>query len=171
MKYRREDIRSLLPAALLAKRLKTLLKHPLFGALTLLGNGTIVLGASTLYYLEKNHNDHLHSFLDALWWAVATVTTVGYGEVSPQTAAGKWLGIAMMIFGTALFCSFTALFASILLRPEIEGVEAELKEVESSVSRLRSEVSSDEEELARIAGHLETTLESLRQLAARNRLR
>lgn len=158
----------ILPTIFLYSRLKTLIKHPAFGALTLLGNGTILVGASILYSLEKSENPHIHSFLDTLWWAVATVTTVGYGEVSPQSTAGKWLGIGMMIFGTALFASFTALFATVLLRPDIEEVEEEIREVETSMTELRKEFLSDEQALAHATKNLESTLEVLRKLS-RNR--
>ena len=110
--------------------MKSLFRHPLFGALTVLGNGSIALAAFTFYHLEHQSNPKVDSYLDALWWAVATVTTVGYGDVLPQTVMGKFLGIGMMIFGTAIFCSFTALFASVLLRPDLLAVEKELEEVD-----------------------------------------
>jgi len=115
---------------LVRERIKSLFRHPLFGALTVLGNGSIALAAFIFYHLEHTSNPKVDSYLDALWWAVATVTTVGYGDVLPQTVLGKFLGIGMMIFGSAIFCSFTALFASVLLRPDLLAVEKELEEVD-----------------------------------------
>lgn len=150
--------------SLLFVRLKSLIRHPAFGVLTILGNGTILGGALALYLLEKPMNVHLTSFLDALWWAVATVTTVGHAEVMPVTPPGKILGILMMIFGTALFCSFTGLFASILLAPDIEGVEKEVQEVERSVRRLEVEFNTDEQTLSRISQDLETALAAIHKL-------
>lgn len=115
------------------ERAKTLLRHPLFIFLTVVGNGFMLLGATALYWLERDLNPNLNSFLDALWWSVQTVTTVGYGDISPRTAWGKIAGIGLMIFGTALFSAFTALFATVLLTPEIDEVEAEVRELERSV--------------------------------------
>lgn len=115
---------------LIRERIKGLFRHPLFGALTVLGNGSIALAAAAFYQLESQSNPKVDSYLDALWWSVATVTTVGYGDILPQTVAGKFLGIGMMIFGSAIFCSFTALFASVLLRPDLLAVEKELEEVD-----------------------------------------
>ena len=112
-----------------------LLRHPLFHFLTLVGNGFVVLGAIALYWLEKGTNPRLESMIDALWWAVATVTTVGYGDVFPVTPPGKIMGMFLMLFGTALFSSFTALFASILLEPEFEEVEDEVRDLEAEVHR------------------------------------
>lgn len=113
-----------------------LMKHPLFTLLTIGGNTFIAGGAAVFYYLEKETNPKVVTFLDSLWWAVSTVTTVGYGDIIPVTTAGKIAGMILMIFGTALFSSFTALFASILLEPEIVEVEKEVRELEKSMSHL-----------------------------------
>ena len=43
------------------------------------------------------------TFGDALWWAVSTITTVGYGDHYPVTAAGHAIGIALMIVGVGMF--------------------------------------------------------------------
>ena len=116
-------------------RLKALLSHPLFLFLTLLGNGFMLIGAALFYLIEHGTNPKLGDFLDALWWSVATVTTVGYGDIGPVTTLGKWIGILMMIFGTALFSSFTALFASILMQPELTVIEEEVRELEREMQK------------------------------------
>lgn len=116
-------------------RAKALVRHPLFIFLTVAGNGFMVLGAAVFYWLEKDLNVNLNNFLDALWWSVQTVTTVGYGDISPRTGWGKMAGMVLMLFGTALFSAFTALFATVLLAPEIDEVEAEMRELERSVHR------------------------------------
>ncbi len=119
-------------------RAKALLRHPLFIFLTVAGNGFMVFGAAVFYWLERDLNSNLNSFLDALWWSVQTVTTVGYGDISPRTGWGKMAGMVLMLFGTALFSAFTALFATVLLAPEIDEVEAEMRELERSVHRDQS---------------------------------
>jgi voltage-gated potassium channel len=53
---------------------------------------------------------------DALWWAVTTVTTVGYGDVYPITTAGRYVGVITMFVGIAVAGSLTATMASILIR-------------------------------------------------------
>jgi len=53
---------------------------------------------------------------DALWWAVTTVTTVGYGDVYPVTTAGRFVGVVTMFVGIAVAGSLTATMASILIR-------------------------------------------------------
>ncbi len=117
---------------------RALFRHPLFWFLTIVGNGSILLGALALYFLENGVNPRMNGVLDALWWAVATVTTVGYGDVHPVTSAGKICGMIFMICGTAIFGSFTALFAAVLLEPEIQEMEDEVRGLERSVEGLES---------------------------------
>ena len=48
-----------------------------------------VLGGASLYLVERGHPDGIHSFGEGLWWSLVTITTVGYGDVTPVTAAGR----------------------------------------------------------------------------------
>lgn len=144
----------------LLKRIAKLIRHPIFLSLAAIGNGIILLGASTLYFLESGTNSKIHSFLDPLWWAVATVTTVGYGDVSPVTIAGKCLGIVMMLIGTTLFCSFTALFAATLLSGPLE-------EVEQDVRKLERELHSDEQQLDHHLQQIELLLDKMKTIRKR----
>ena len=41
----------------------------------------------------------IHSFFDALWWSAATITTVGYGDIYPVTAAGRIIAVFTMVVG------------------------------------------------------------------------
>ncbi len=107
-------------------RAKELLRHPLFWFLSLLANSAILAGAGLLFALERDVNPNVTSFFDAVWWSVSTITTVGYGDIIPQTTGGRITGMVLMLFGTAVFGSFTALFAATLLKPEMDEVEDEV---------------------------------------------
>jgi voltage-gated potassium channel len=122
-----------------------------------LDTACILAGTIGLYLLEHGINPKIHSLLDTLWWAVATVTTVGYGDINPITPLGKILGIIMMFLGTAFFWSFTAFFAGALISAEIGDVEAEMKTIEE-------EVKLDEQSLHRLATQMEATLKEIRSL-------
>lgn len=64
----------------------------------------MIAGASLIYLLEHRvQPDKFGSIPDSMWWAVATLTTVGYGDVVPVTPAGKVLGGILMMFGLAMF--------------------------------------------------------------------
>lgn len=51
----------------------------------------------------------------AWWWAAQTVATVGYGDITPQTTAGRLVATAVMIFGVALVPTATSIVVAILL--------------------------------------------------------
>jgi voltage-gated potassium channel len=56
-----------------------------------------------------------HSFPDACWWAVQTVSTVGYGDDVPRTAAGRIVATVVMLFGMAFVPAITSIVVAILL--------------------------------------------------------
>ncbi|WP_234880211.1 potassium channel family protein [Mycolicibacterium litorale] len=51
-------------------------------------------------------------FGEALWWSITTITTVGYGDITPVTTAGRWIAVLLMIGGISLVGSITATLAS-----------------------------------------------------------
>lgn len=58
------------------------------------------------------------SFFDALWWSSTTITTVGYGDIAPVTAAGRLVGVFTMVVGISTFAVVTAKIAEFLVRGE-----------------------------------------------------
>jgi len=104
------------------------MRQPVFIVLTIVGNSLIIISSALLYKFEHGINPRIQTWLDTIWWAVATVTTVGYGDVSPITTKGKIVGIFMMIVGTALFWSYTAMFAGAIMQSETEELKQMNKE-------------------------------------------
>ena len=60
----------------------------------------------------------INSPTDGIWWALATVTTVGYGDVVPTSILGRMVGAILVIVGLGLFVVITANFLNIMLRNE-----------------------------------------------------
>lgn len=58
------------------------------------------------------------SFFDALWWSAATITTVGYGDIYPITAAGRVIAVFTMIVGISTLAVVTARIAQFLIRTD-----------------------------------------------------
>ena len=57
----------------------------------------------------------IHSLGEGLWWAVQTVTTVGYGDVVPTSALGRIVGVAVMITGIAFLTVTTAAITNLFI--------------------------------------------------------
>ena len=77
------------------------------------GTIAVSLGALGIYVLERGIT--VESLGDAYWWAIVTVTTVGYGDVSPKTTEGRLVATALMIVGIGVISVFTATLASFFL--------------------------------------------------------
>ena len=77
-----------------------------------------------LYYAEHEAQpDVFRSIFDSLWWALATLTTVGYGDIYPVTAVGKVLTFFVLMIGVGLIAVPTGLFASALAQTRREETE------------------------------------------------
>ncbi len=66
---------------------------------------------------DVGKSGRIHSFGDALWWSLGTITTAGYGDIVPVTAGGKYCAGFTMIVGIASMAMVTAKFAQFLTRP------------------------------------------------------
>ena len=68
----------------------------------------VVITSLAFYAAEAGHNPGVKTPLDAIWWGVVTLTTVGYGDVLPLTPEGRIAAIVLMVLGIALFSAITA---------------------------------------------------------------
>ena len=78
------------------KRLRTVLSLILF---------FIVLFGFIFFITEPD----VKSFSDGLWWALVTITTVGYGDIELSTTLGRFVASALMLLGMGLIASLTAI--------------------------------------------------------------
>ena len=77
------------------------------------------------------------SFWDAIWWAVVTVTTVGYGDLYPTTVSGRIVGIVLMLAGIGFLAVLTATVASVFVKAERTEESATIIE---ALTRIETEV-------------------------------
>ena len=94
------------PAAALLAFLRRENLFRLIGVIAVL----VLSGAAGLTYFEEDR-----PFPDALWWAIVTLTTVGFGDISPVSLGGRAIGVVLMFFGIGVLGTFTATIASVFV--------------------------------------------------------
>jgi voltage-gated potassium channel len=98
----------------------------LFGCVALL---LLYFSAVGIYYFENTvQPESFSSVFDGLWWAVATLTTVGYGDVYPITSGGRFFTFMVLVLGLGVVAVPTGLVASGLSKARREEEEDKVSE-------------------------------------------
>ena len=103
------------------------------------GIGLVIVAATVVASVEGGEIASIQSFPDALWWAVVTITTVGYGDMVPVTAVGRAVAFVLMLGGVAFFSGVTANLASFLVKGGVSDKKA-LTQLVREMESLRQEV-------------------------------
>ena len=91
-------------------------RRALLGSAMIIG-GVVLLAATVMYLIEHEAQpDKFRSILSGIYWAITTVTTVGYGDVVPQTNLGKSVSAAVMVMGYLLIALPVGIIASAFAR-------------------------------------------------------
>lgn len=105
----------------------------------LVAAGTVVVGGAVFASVEKEQ--HLTTW-DGVWWAVTTVTTVGYGDIYPKTDGGRIIAMAIMLVGIGFVALLTAFIADRFVNQQKEAaakedqILAELSEIRNRLEEL-----------------------------------
>ena len=107
----------------------------------------VVLGsAAAAWAFEESAGGSIDSLGDALWWAITTVTTVGYGDMFPITPAGRGIAAFLMLSGIALFGVLTANIAAFFVESgqEDDPLMAKMDEVLGRLDQIEERLASVE---------------------------
>lgn len=105
-------------------------------------SGVILLIGATSYSIAEN----VH-FVDSLWWAFVTSTTVGYGDISPTTAIGRLTAMFLMLTGIGIFGALTSTITSFFMNTndqEIEKQKSEIHELNIKITQLLEKIDQNE---------------------------
>jgi len=109
---------------------------------------TIVIGSFVIFSVESQHPDsQINTMLDAVWWTVATVTTVGYGDIVPVTDTGKIVAIFYMFFGIGVLAIFLSVLGTRFYRRRFENEEKELTNVQKKMFQRMDDLEKNQEKL------------------------
>jgi voltage-gated potassium channel len=102
----------------------------------------VIFSSITILHVETEASSNIKTPSDALWWAMSTITTVGYGDKYPVTIQGRAVAVILMIAGVGLFATFTAYISSFFLESANKQHESEISELVREVKRLHDKIDS-----------------------------
>jgi len=81
----------------------------------------VLVGAGGTLFFERGTNEGLSNFFDSFWFIIVTMTTVGYGDRSPETVGGRAFGMVIMMIGVAMMGVVTGRIASFLVERQMRA--------------------------------------------------
>jgi voltage-gated potassium channel len=109
-------------------RVESILKHHSLFRVLIAAVATLLLGAWLVLLFEENApGSNIHDYPQALWWAIVTVTTVGYGDRFPVTNGGRVVAVVLMLVGIGLIGVLTATVASVFIKEHTDANKEEFK--------------------------------------------
>ncbi len=125
-----------------------------FLILLILAAGVVLAGSIAIFAIESGQSDsQITTFLDAVWWTVATVTTVGYGDIVPVTDAGRMVSIFYMFFGITIFAISLSVLGSNFYRKRFQD-EKEISHAQQLILDKIKELQDNQEKLQKELGDL-----------------
>ena len=122
-----------------------------------------------VFYAERGDPEaNIRTGVDAVWWGLVTVTTVGYGDQYPVTDAGRMVGTLLLFAGVGLFSVLTGFIANAFLAPRparVKRIRAALTGPEAQISDLRDLLIEQDKRSAEIRAQLDELERTLRNAA------
>jgi len=116
---------------------------------------TIVIGSFLIFSIESSHSDsQINTMLDAVWWTVATVTTVGYGDVVPVTDLGKIVAIFYMFFGIGILALSISVLGTQFYKNRFAKEEKEISHAQKLILDRMDDLEKNQEKLQKDLSNL-----------------
>lgn len=96
------------------------------------GFGLTIVAATIVTTVERGAGGTIKTFPGTLWWAMSTVTTVGYGDVTPVTPLGRAAAFVLMVGGITFFSAITANVAAFLVKTDSAGEKIQGKRADGN---------------------------------------
>jgi len=97
----------------------------------------VAVSSISVLHFEASADSNIKTPEDALWWAIVTMTTVGYGDKFPITSEGRIVAAVLMAAGVGLFATFSGLVAAWFLAPAQATRESEFAELKHEIAELK----------------------------------
>jgi voltage-gated potassium channel len=124
-----------------------LAQHGLHYVLGVAG-GLVIVAAALVSFFERGAGGSIKDFPTALWWAVTTITTVGYGDTYPVTAEGRGVGVLLMLLGITVFGVLTANIAAFFVQSNQTEEGVSLQDVMRKLDAMQQQVAELQAQIA-----------------------
>ena len=114
-----------------------LVRHGARSSLLFMG-AVLAVSVIAIYFAERSSGGPIDSLDTAVWWAITTATTVGYGDTYPVTPLGRGIAVVLMIAGIGVFAVFTASAAAFLFESGKASADPASDEVLAELRRLHA---------------------------------
>lgn len=89
---------------------------------------TLMIGSWLVLLFEQDAKGaNIHNYPSALWWAIVTVTTLGYGDRFPVSGGGRGVAVVLMLLGVGLIGVLTATVASVFVKQHTDANKEEIQ--------------------------------------------
>ncbi|WKE64753.1 ion transporter [Gallaecimonas kandeliae] len=119
----------------------------------------VVVGGSSIAILlaeGSQPGSNIKTAQDALWWALVTISTVGYGDYYPVTTAGRIISAVVIVSGVSLFGGVSGLMASRLLKDR-EEEELQARSLQHQVLSLEEQIKGLSDQIAELSAELKAS--------------
>ena len=111
----------------------------------------IIFGIFLIYAIESPHeNSQINSYLDAAWWTITTVSTVGYGDIVPVTDEGRIVSLVYMIIGITILAIFLSIIGTTFYRRRFEKEEKEFSHAQKIIIQKIEDLEKKQEDLTNL---------------------
>lgn len=133
-------------ASLTRNFLRPVARHPLRACIYLL-SGTVTIGGALYSVIEPDAD-----WFDGVWWAIVTLTTVGYGDYAPESFMGRWLAAFVMAGGIGSVAILTGILADEIREARITEKD-ETPELDDDIEHVMTVVSAELDKLRAKVSH------------------
>jgi len=124
----------------------------------------IFTGSLAIFSIESGHPDsQIDSMLDAAWWTVATVTTVGYGDIVPVTDAGRIMAILYMFFGISFLAIFLSVLGTRFYKKRFETDSKDISHAQSLILKKMDNLEENQEKIQKKLQKIEDSIDEIKE--------
>jgi voltage-gated potassium channel len=97
----------------------------------------VTISSLCILHCEADANSNIQTPEDAVWWAITTISTVGYGDKYPVTSGGRVIAGVLMVAGVGLFGTFSGFVAAWFLEPTELKQENDFAAIQKEIAELK----------------------------------